>query len=215
MTRAIVFDLDGTLIDSAPDIQAALNVVLRAEGVAEASLPETISFVGHGVPALIAKVIAARGIDPGRQDAMTAAMLDHYARQPASLTQPYPGVRACLSHLAAQGFVLGICTNKPLAATDAILASLDLRAPFGFVIGGDSLPQRKPDPAPLHAAFAALGTPFLYVGDSEVDAQTAVAAGVRFALFTRGYRKAAVADLPHALAFDDFAALPGMIAGLE
>ncbi|MCT8329308.1 phosphoglycolate phosphatase [Albidovulum sediminis] len=204
MSGAIVFDLDGTLVDSAPDIRAALNRVLAGENAEPVTLAETVSFVGHGIPQLVRQAREARGLGPDRQDPMTAAMLAGYLAEPAALTRPYPGVTACLERLCALGHPLGLCTNKALAPTLAILDALDLGRFFGVVIGGDSLPQKKPDPAPLHAAFAALGTPLLYVGDSEVDAATAEATGVAFALFTKGYRKAPVTALRHSFAFDRF-----------
>lgn len=213
---AIVFDLDGTLIDSAPDIRAALNLVLEGEGVPALTLTETVRSIGHGVPALIAQARALRNLPETRQAPMVAAMARHYGAASAVLTRPYPGVIAALDALAAAGHVLGLCTNKPLAPTRSILETLDLARHFSVVIGGDSLPQRKPDPAPLRAAFAALNAPpLIYVGDSEVDAETAQAAGVDFALFTPGYHKAPVEALVHRLAFDDFAALPGLVAGLR
>lgn len=208
---AIVFDLDGTLIDSLPDIHIALNKVLAAENAAPVTTAEAQGFIGHGIPNLVAQARHARGIDIGRQHAMTEAMFHHYLAHPADLTRPYPGVVQALTALRAKGHPLGICTNKALKPTLDILEALKLREFFGEVIGGDSLPQKKPDPSPLHACFAALGAPLLYVGDSEVDAETASRAGIRFALYTRGYRKAAVADLAHDLAFDDFADLVAFI----
>lgn len=211
---AIVFDLDGTLIDSAPDIRAALNLVLEGEGAAPLTLAETIRFIGHGIPALVRQAREFRGLPAARQEAMVAAMVRHYDAAPAVLTRPYPGVVAALESLRAAGHVLGLCTNKPLAATRLILAGLGLEHRFAAVVGGDSLPARKPDPAPLHAAFAALGVPLLYVGDSEVDAATAQAAGVPFALYTLGYRKGPVEGLAHRIAFDRFADLPGLVAAL-
>lgn len=214
MTPAIVFDLDGTLVDSAPDLHLALNRVLEEEGVAPVTLAETAGFIGHGIPHLVGLARAARGLPPAREAAMTAAMFRHYLAAPAGLTRPYPGVPEALAALTAAGFRLGLCTNKALAPTEEILRGLDLRRHFAVVIGGDSLPERKPDPAPLRAAFAPLGRPVLYVGDSEVDAATAAAAGIPFGLFTRGYRKTPAADLPHRFGFDDFGALPGLVAGL-
>jgi len=207
MTQAIVFDLDGTLIDSAPDLHVALNLVLQDEAALPATLAETIACIGHGIPNLVRLAREARRIPPERQAAMTEGMFRHYLASPSALTRPYPGVVETLSALQDQGFALGLCTNKALAPTEQILDALNLRHFFGVVIGGDSLPQKKPDPAPLHATFAALGTPLLYVGDSEVDAETAVAAGVDFALYTQGYRKTPVEALAHRIAFDDFAAL--------
>lgn len=212
MKGAIVFDLDGTLIDSAPDLQAALNKVLAGEGAAAVTLAETVGFIGHGIPNLVAQARIARGLPEARQAPMAGAMFAHYLAAPAELTRPYPGVVRLLTVLGDRGHPLGLCTNKALGPTLEILAALDLRRHFATVIGGDSLPQKKPDPAPLHAAFAALGPAQLYVGDSEVDAETARAAGVPFALYTQGYRKAAVADLPHALAFDRFDALLDWLA---
>lgn len=212
---AIVFDLDGTLVDSVGDLQAALNAVLAAEGAVPVTLAETRGFIGHGIPALVRAARESRGIGPDRHQAMTSAMFDHYQRTPARLTRPYPGAVACLTALRDRGHPLGLCTNKALEPTLAILRSLQLEGFFQTVVGGDSLPQKKPDPAPLYAAFAPLGDALLFVGDSEVDAETAVAAGVRFALHTEGYRKTAVQDLPHGFAFGDFAALTGFVASLD
>ena len=122
---------------------------------------------------------------------------------------------AALDALRAEGHVLGICTNKPAAAARAVLRHLGLSDRFAAVIGGDSAPTRKPDPAPLHMAHNACGPgPAIFVGDSEIDAATARAAGMDLLLFTEGYRKSPVADLPHRAAFDDFAALPGLIRDL-
>jgi phosphoglycolate phosphatase len=125
-------------------------------------------------------------------------------------------VPAALTALAAAGHRMAICTNKPYGPTLAVLRHLGLFGHFAAVIGGDSLPQRKPDPAPLHETVRLLGGgPVLFVGDSEVDAETAINAGIPFLLYTEGYRKAPVADLPHAAAFDDFAALSALVAGLS
>lgn len=212
---AIVFDLDGTLIDSAPDLHAALNRVLAEEGAAAVSLAQTRDFIGHGIPHLVHAARLACGIDAAREPAMTAAMLRHYMAAPARLSRPYPGAVACLETLQAMGHPLGLCTNKALAPTRLILKALDLERFFPVVIGGDSVAQKKPDPAPLLAAFAPLGRPWLYVGDSEVDAETARAAGVRFALHTEGYRKAAAETLPHSFAFGDYARFAVLMAAAD
>ncbi|WP_240611086.1 phosphoglycolate phosphatase [Oceaniglobus ichthyenteri] len=208
----IIFDLDGTLIDSAPDICAAGNIVLRDQGVAEMDLPEARSFIGSGAPILIERMIAARGLDPALKDTMLAQLLDLY-EDAVHLTTLYPGVTDCLDALADAGHILGICTNKPEAPTKSVLRHFDMQDRFGAVFGGDTLPVRKPDPAPLLACHRALGGgPALYVGDSEVDAATAQAAALPFALFTRGYRKTPVDELPHTYVFDHFDALPDIAA---
>lgn len=215
MSGAIVFDLDGTLVDSAPDIAAAANRMLAGVGHAPLPLDQLTSFIGYGIPNLVHRVIGARGLDPADHAMLNAKLLADYTAQPATLTRPYPGVVAALEALRAAGHPMGVCTNKYLGLTQQILDALDLTQFFDVVIGGDTLAVKKPDPAPLHAAFTALPTtPLLYVGDSEVDAQTAVNAQVTFALFTLGYRQTPVAELPHAFAFDDFARLPAFVAGL-
>ncbi len=112
------------------------------------------------------------------------------------LTLPYPGVPEALEGLRQAGHVLGLCTNKPVGAARAVLRHLGLDRHFAVVIGGGSLPVHKPDPAPLHATLAAMGGgDCLYVGDSEVDAETSARARVPFLLFTEGYRKTPANDI--------------------
>ena len=212
----VIFDLDGTLIDSAPDIHATANAVLALEGLPPLDLAQIRSFVGNGVPVLVARVLAAQGLpESGAQhDRMTAEFIARYEAA-VTLTTLYPGVTEALAALRAEGRAIGLCTNKPVAPTRSALAHFGLLDAFAVIVGGDSLPQRKPDPAPLRLALATLGDRAVYVGDSEVDAATAEAAALPFALYTRGYRKTPVAELTHAEAFDDFAALPAIVARLS
>lgn len=214
MSAAIVFDLDGTLIDSAPDIHAAVNKMLTEEGISPLDLAKVTSFVGNGLPHLVMLTIRETGLDMDRHDALTQRVLDYYNADSCTLTRPYPGVHKALTSLVATGHQLGLCTNKPEAPARAILEQMAFDQ-FLSVIGGDSLPQRKPDPAPLHATFDALQDgPMIYVGDSEVDAETAHRANVPFFLFTEGYRKTPISELPHAATFDDFSTLPDLISDL-
>ena len=209
----IVFDLDGTLIDSAPDIRAAANVMLAGEGAAPLDLPTTISFIGNGVPKLVERAMRARNLPEADHARLTEVMLQAYGRNPATLTRLYDGLEDLLPALKAAGHRLGICTNKPEAPTREILDIFAITGLFDVIVGGDTLPVKKPDPAPLFRAYEALGAgPRLYVGDSEVDAETAERAAVPFALFTEGYRKMAVDDLTHAHRFADFSELGEIIA---
>ncbi|MCL4187229.1 MAG: phosphoglycolate phosphatase [Rhodobacteraceae bacterium] len=216
--RAAVFDLDGTLVDSAPDIRAVANAVLKAEGLAPPlTLAETRAFVGDGTAAFVARMLEARAGEarPARTGPALARFLALYDGA-VGLTRPYPGVAAALSRLATEGWALAVCTNKPERPARAVLEHFDLAGFFPVVVGGDSLPRRKPDPAPLAHAVAALGaSTAVLVGDSEVDAATAAGAGMPFVLFTEGYRKSPVAAIGHAAAFGDFAALPGVLAALR
>lgn len=208
----VIFDLDGTLIDSAPDIHATANKVLASEGLGLLDLATVRGFVGRGVPHLVGRLLAAHGItDPARQARMIDGFNRHYVSS-VGLTRPYPNVVPALDRLRARGDRLAICTNKPVAPARAILAHLGLLDHFATVIGGDSQPERKPDPAPLWAARHALGEgPAVYVGDSEIDAECAAAAGVPLILYLHGYRHAPAGTLPHAALMDDFAELPDLL----
>jgi len=214
--RPVIFDLDGTLIDSAPDIRAAVNRMLVAEGCDPLDLPTVISFIGNGLPRLVARAMAARAIPDSERARLTAITKAHYDAAPAVLTRPYPGVPDMLATLNARGYPLGLCTNKPEDSARALLDDMGLAHHFDAIIGGDRLPVPKPDPAMLHACVAELGHPgsAVLVGDSEVDAATAHAAGVPFLLFTRGYRKSPPEALNPAATFDDHATLPALVAAL-
>lgn len=208
----VVFDLDGTLIDSVPDIQAVANTVLAGEGVAALSLADTRSFVGLGADVFVQRMRAARGLADSDHGRLLAAFLHGYETA-VDRTTLYPGVPTALAALRAQGHQLGLCTNKPTGPTRAVLAHLRLAGYFDTVICGDTLPLRKPDPAPIHAAFQRIG-PGVYVGDSDVDAEAAERAGVPFVLFTQGYCRVPLSTLTCAARLDDFAALPGVVQSL-
>jgi phosphoglycolate phosphatase len=214
-TTALVFDLDGTLIDSLPAISGSVNAMLKDMGCAPLPVTQIRGFIGKGAPDLVKKVIAATDLSDDSFDTALSTMMGHYAKAHDG-NIPFDHMVETLEGLRTAGYALGICTNKPSAATQAVLDHLGLTNLFEVVISGDSLPQRKPHPAPLHATFDATGRANrIYIGDSEVDAETAEAAGVPFVLFTEGYRKTAVSDLIHAATFDDFRALPEIIGSLQ
>lgn len=215
-TCGVIFDLDGTLIDSIGGIAAAVNRMLIAEGLAEMTSAEVQAFVGSGLPALVARVATARGIPAARHPALVARLEADYTSRPTSTESLYPGAVAALEALDAAGHPLALCTNKPLRPTHAALESTGLRRFFRAVVGGDTLPVRKPDPAPLLTAWRALGTTrAIYVGDSGVDAQTAEAAALPFVLFTEGYLNAPRETIRETASFSDFGALPGLISRIS
>ena len=209
---SIIFDLDGTLIDSAPDIQTVANAVLAEFGAAPLSLKQTRGFIGNGAAVFVQRMFALRELPHADLAPALQQFLQRYEGA-VSLTKPFPGVRQCLEDLLGQGHSLGICTNKPLKPTHAVLQHLNLAGYFQVIVGGDSLPMRKPDPAPLMAVATELKhAKVVFVGDSEVDAKTAQAAGVPFWLFANRYRKSPIALIPHDIVFAEFAELGGLAA---
>ncbi|MGX9350814.1 phosphoglycolate phosphatase [Shimia sp. W99] len=209
---SVIFDLDGTLVDSLPDIHAAVNRMLAAEGQYEMDRETVQSFVGNGLPKLVERVMAARRIAPVEFERLHAGILADYETRSAEFSVVYPGVRAALEWLQADGMRLGVCTNKPKGPAVHLLTEMGLADLFEVVVGGDSTREKKPHPLPLTTAIEALGEgAVLYVGDSEIDAAAAAAVPVEFALFTKGYRKVPVAEIPHLVSFDYFQKLPDIV----
>lgn len=196
----VVFDLDGTLVDTAPDLVATLNVLLRQEGVATLPLAEARDMIGQGARALIAKGFTASGakLDASKLDVLFERFVSHYRAHIADSSQLFPGVVAALQRLQTSGAILAVCTNKPTDLSVALLEALRIDAYFESVIGADAAPAPKPDPRHLLMAIAAAGgnpARSIMVGDSGSDAGAAKAAAVPLILVTFGYTETPVTAL--------------------
>jgi phosphoglycolate phosphatase len=210
----VVFDLDGTLIDSAPDMHRSVNLMLADLGCPPLTLPEIRTMVGDGASALIARALAARQCvtaDPGKA---LEQFLQHYEAEPTACTSMFPGVPETLERLQAFGLTLAICTNKPTRLTEMIVKRLGIEHFFVRVVAGDTLPYRKPDPRALLDVMNTFGTPpaaTLMVGDSEVDAATAHAANVPFILMTYGYHRGPIDGISSIATLDHFRELATLL----
>jgi len=203
-----IFDLDGTLVDSAPDIRAALNRLMAAQGLATFDLPAVTAMIGDGARALLAKAFTAR--DLPLPEAVIPSFLADLEANSAVLTRPYPGMVATLETLAAQGWQLAICTNKPIVATTALLRELDLARHFHLVLGGDSLAVKKPDPGHVRGVLEQLAVAAddaVMIGDHQNDIRAARGAGVCSVFAAWGYGDGEGADLSAAQPSD----LPGLV----
>ena len=210
LKASIIFDLDGTLIDSAKDIQWVANTALSEIEVAPISYEEAVSFIGEGAPLFVKKMIMARSVETSQHDFLLEQFLKFY-EEAVQFSKPYDNVVSVLEMLNVK-HGLGICTNKPLKPALKILKHLNLDHFFKCIIGGDNPIARKPDPRPLLKASASVGDGLcIYVGDSEVDAETAKRAEVPFLLFSEGYRKTPVEKIPHTFQFSSFKELPKLI----
>ncbi len=216
MRLRIVFDLDGTLVDSVGSLTAAANAFLADLDRPPLDEARVRGFIGHGVDALVDRVLAATGgIPPDGPEPQRARFRAIYAADPVGGVVIYDGVREALAALAAAGHGLAVCTQKPVEPARRLLVSLGLMPPVEGLTAGDSLPVLKPDPRLLEHAAAQIGCgPVVMVGDSEVDAATAANAGVPFVLRLNGYHHGPAEAIPRVAAFADFAELPALIEGL-
>ena len=188
----LVFDLDGTLVDTAPDLCGAMNAVLALHERGPVPIAEVRHMVGRGARVLMERGFAFTGApaEGAQLEGLFDAFLTHYAAHIADESVPFPGAREALVTLQAQGHRLGVCTNKPERLSHALLDALGLSTHFGAVLGADTLPVKKPDPRHLLETIARLGgdpARAVMIGDSETDAQAAKAAGVPLVILTFGY----------------------------
>ncbi|WP_207541074.1 HAD family hydrolase [Sabulicella rubraurantiaca] len=183
-----IFDLDGTLVHSAPDIAAALNRLMARRALPSFDLPEVQAMIGDGARALLAKAFATRGAAWGEEDLQS--FLPDLEANSAVLTRPFPGIPEALAGLSEAGWDLAVCTNKPIAATRALLDGLGLAGHFPVVLGGDSLSVRKPDPGHVRGVLDEVGAApdeAVMIGDHSNDVLAARGAGVRSIFAAWGY----------------------------
>ena len=195
--KTVVFDLDGTLADTAPDLTAALNHALGELGRPPVPAEDVRHMVGHGAKALLRKGLAATGaVSEALVDEGFPIFLAHYEAHIADHSRPFPGVEQALAALEAAGIAIAICTNKLEGLTHEFLKAVGWEGRFAAVVGGDTLSVRKPDPAPLLEAIArAGGGPAAFVGDSITDTDTAKAAGVPCVALSVGFADRPAAEL--------------------
>jgi phosphoglycolate phosphatase len=188
LARTLLLDLDGTLVDTVPDIAAALNRLMESRSLAHFTLHEVASMVGDGVAALLAKAFAARGRT--HDETALADFSADYGAHVAVASRVYPGVRAVLQDLADDGWILAVCTNKPGHAARDLLAAVDLLELVRAVGGGDSFPVRKPDPAHLLLTLESVGGAVnnaVMLGDHQNDIRAAAGAGLPGIFAAWGY----------------------------
>jgi phosphoglycolate phosphatase len=217
--RFVILDLDGTLIDSAPDLHAAANAMLEAADRPTLDLPTVTRFIGDGVRKLVERAFAATGPALGQEalDRATASFTARYETTASLLTRPYDGVPETLARLRASGMRLGVCTNKPTVAADIVLRALGLAPLIDGVSGGDSVTHRKPHPDHVHDALRRIGgTAALaaIVGDNELDIAAGKAAGLATVAVTYGYARVPYPELGADRLIDRFADLDAALAEL-
>jgi phosphoglycolate phosphatase len=212
----VVFDLDGTLADTAPDLVATLNVVLAAEDLPPLPLATARDLIGAGARALIERGFAASGREllPARLDALFHTFMAHYEANLCVHSRLYPGVEACLDRLDAAGFRLAVCTNKFEGQSVGVLRALGIADRFGAICGRDTFRWFKPDPRHLQLTIErAGGDPrrAVMVGDSRTDVATAKAAGLPVIAVPFGYTDVPVVDLDPDRIVTHFDALDGAV----
>jgi phosphoglycolate phosphatase len=215
----VVFDLDGTLVDTAPDLIHTLNTILARESIPAIPFDTARPMIGAGVRPLLERALAERRQHPGEaaMDALFARYIAHYQDHIADHSRPYPGLEAALDRLGAHGFTLAVCTNKYEALSLRLLDALGLTSRFAAVCGQDTFPMKKPDPETLRLTIARAGgdaSRAVMVGDSETDVSVARAAGIPVIGVDFGYTRVPMADLLPDRLIGHFDALPAAVLDL-
>jgi phosphoglycolate phosphatase len=215
----IVFDLDGTLIDTAPDLIDTLNLILTREGLPSMPFDQARQLIGGGARVLLERALIAEGrASAGAEmDRLYAAFIEHYAAHIADRSRPYPQLEATLDRLAAEGHRLAVCTNKLEWLSRRLLDTLNLTQRFAAICGQDTFGVMKPDPEVLRRTIRrAGGTPAaaVMVGDSGTDIDTARAAHVPVIAVDFGYTEVPIATLQPDRIISAYSALPAAIAAV-
>jgi phosphoglycolate phosphatase len=210
----LLFDLDGTLVDTAPDLVATLNVILAKHGRAPMALESMKKLIGDGARALLERGFEATGAPATDLDALMTDFIDIYVAASTVYSRPYDGVVDALNGFAAAGYRMAVCTNKPQAPSETILHELDLMRFFGAVVGGDRFPVRKPDAQHLLGTLElmdAANHPAIMIGDSYNDVASAHNAGMSVIVVSYGYTTIPPSDLGGDILVDHFAEVPDAV----
>jgi phosphoglycolate phosphatase len=215
----VVFDLDGTLVDTAPDLVAALNHVLAGEGLPPVAYEDARNMVGGGARVMVERGLKAAGrVTPAAEvDRLVRQFIAHYESHIADRSRPFCGVETVLDHLAGDGCRLAICTNKLERLSLRLLNALGLSVRFSAICGGDTFGVSKPDPEILRATVGRAGGELSHavmIGDSITDVSTARAAGIPVVAVDFGYTEIPVALLKPDRVISRFADLPGALLSL-
>jgi phosphoglycolate phosphatase len=215
---ALIFDLDGTLIDTAPDLLGATNAVLEAEGRLPIDPATLRHMVGFGAKSLIEQAMRATGASaaPEEMDRLIGIFIDHYRGHIADFSRPFPGVEETLAEMKADGARLAILTNKPAELTGPLLSRLGLEGYFTAIYGAGRKSYTKPDPRIFHdVVLDCGGGPAVMIGDSITDLSTARAASAPCILMSYGYTPVPASELGADAVLDDFTQLPKALKTLR
>ena len=213
----IVFDLDGTLVDTAPDLIDTLNIILGREGMPPVPYEQGRVSIGGGARAMISRGLAAEGrqVSPAELDKMFVDFIAHYSAHIADRSRPFPGVERALERLADGDFILAVCTNKLEGLSRQLLDTLDLSRHFAAICGQDTFAVQKPDPVILKRTIATAGgdaNAAIMVGDSATDVLTARAAGVPVIGVDFGYTEKPISEFAPDCVISHFDELQAVIA---
>ncbi len=211
--QLVVFDLDGTLVDSKKDLALSVNAMREQMGLAPLPFELIASYVGHGVTALVTRALGELAAEENVKKGL-AYFLDYYREHMLDNTRMYPGVPEALEELGSRK--LAVLTNKPVRFSREMLGRLGIAQKFAYIYGGNSFPQKKPDPIGLHKLMADLQVSprrTLMVGDSDTDVVTGRNAGVWTCGVTYGFGASSLQEAPPDVLLDDLRELPHLLDG--